>query len=164
MCNNNIKLLKTACLWGSIIPAIVYVIWMCSVICLLSAKFPESFAALVSKNMEVSELINLLAVACNWGFVRTLLLAISATAIATSIFGVSLCLKDDFYTFFSKILDRKASVVASCLCMVVPGCFVAIFIPNAFIHVLSFAGMLLVVIAIFIPILLLGKVRQSFKL
>jgi tyrosine-specific transport protein len=159
ICNNDIKLLKIACLWGSIIPAVVYVIWTCSVICLLNAKFPESF----NKNVEVSELINLLSVACNWGFVKTLLLAISATAIATSIFGVGLCLKDDFHTFFSKILDRKASIGVSCLCTVIPGCFIAIFVPNAFIHVLSFAGMLLVVIAIFIPMFLLGKVQQSFK-
>jgi tyrosine-specific transport protein len=113
--------------------------------------------------MEVGELINLLSVACNGGFVKTLLLAISATTIAISIFGVSLCLKDDFYTFFSKIMDRKASIAASCLCTVIPGCFIAIFVPNAFIYVLSFAGMLLVVIAIFIPIFLLGKVRQDFK-
>ncbi|MDR0693206.1 MAG: hypothetical protein LBF49_01370 [Puniceicoccales bacterium] len=123
ICNNDVKLLKTACLWGSIIPAIVYVIWTCSVICLISTKFPESFTALVSKNMEVSGLVNLLSVARHWTFMKTLLLAISATAIATSIFGVGLCLKDDFHAFFSKILDGKASAGVSCLCAVIPGLY-----------------------------------------
>ncbi|MDR3273894.1 MAG: hypothetical protein LBS87_00975, partial [Puniceicoccales bacterium] len=107
MCNNDIKLIKTACLWGSIIPATVYIIWTGSVICLLSAKFPDSLATLMSGGIEVSELVTMLTMTCNWKFVKTLLLAVSLTAITTSIFGVGLCLKDDFNTFFKKSLGMR---------------------------------------------------------
>ena len=46
---------------------------------------------------------------------------------------------------------------------VIPSYFIAIKVPNAFISVLGFAGMILAVIAILLPLFLLYKVSISGK-
>jgi tyrosine-specific transport protein len=45
--------------------------------------------------------------------------------------------------------------------MIIPSTLVAIFIPNAFIRVLNFAGIILAIIAIILPIFLYRKMQKT---
>ena len=58
-----------------------------------------------------------------------------------------------------KLFSLTARNILAPICTVLPAYLVAILIPNAFIAVLGFAGMILVVIAILLPIHLLSKAR-----
>ncbi|WP_082320343.1 aromatic amino acid transport family protein [Rickettsia sibirica] len=94
-----------------------------------------------------------------WPFVQLLVWIISTLAIVTSILGVGVGLCDSLKTMFMNPIpnvvmrNMTASIVT-----ILPVYIVAV-VPNAFIIILGFAGMILVIIAILLPVYLLYKVK-----
>ncbi|MDR1907819.1 MAG: hypothetical protein LBQ43_03055 [Holosporales bacterium] len=162
-CNNDKKMIKTACLWGSFLPAAVYIAWIVGVMTMIHNSQPELFAQMTTQGIGISELIHALCSVSNATIVKSAVFIISVLAIGTSIIGVGLALVDDLdlaIESFDKRLDNvwKKRALSAGLA-VVPAVFVAVLVPNAFVKVLSFAGMILAVIAIFLPTFLLCKIK-----
>lgn len=65
-CNKNAKMLKTAFLVGSLIPAIVYIIWTSSVLAVIHHENPEFYQQMVISNVEVGELVKELSSIAKW--------------------------------------------------------------------------------------------------
>jgi tyrosine-specific transport protein len=165
-CNNDPKLIKIACFWGSFIPAFLYIAWVVGVITLIFNTHPDLFLRMVSNGIDVNELINALSSVSSANVVKCTVFIISVLAIVTSVIGVGLALVDDLglalESFNATVTTRIARWTASAI-SVIPAVLVAIFIPGAFIKVLSFAGMILAVIAIFLPTFLFFKLKESIK-
>ncbi|AFB31592.1 putative permease [Rickettsia rhipicephali str. Ect] len=50
-------MLKTAFLFGSLIPAIVYIIWTCSILIVAHHNNPTFYQQMITSNIEVGDLI-----------------------------------------------------------------------------------------------------------
>lgn len=159
-CNKNARTLKLAFLFGTLIPAIVYIIWTCSVLTVIHHENPVFYQQMVVGKVEVGELVKELSSIAKWQSVQLLVWIISTLAIATSVIGVGVGLCDSLKVSFSnlKCNSRIRDIIAAST-TILPAYIVTILIPNAFITVLGFAGMILVIIAILLPAYLLYKAK-----
>ncbi len=159
-CQKDSRLLKTVFFWGSLIPAFVYIIWTFSVLSVVYNENPSFYQQMVSGNINVGDLVQALSSIAKLKFVQLLIWWITLLAIITSILGVGVGLCDALKDMLkSKIKNNSIRNVIAAIVTILPAYLVAILIPNAFISVLAFAGMILVVIAILLPIYLFNKGR-----
>lgn len=161
-CHKNTKMLKQAFFWGSLIPAIVYILWTSSVLSITHHDNPLFYSKLMMGKVEVGELIQELSAIAEWPTIQTLVWWTSLLAILTSVLGVSVGLFDAIRGIISSSIPNKAldNIIAAVL-TVLPAYLVVILVPNAFISVLGFAGMILAFIAILLPTYLLGKASMT---
>lgn len=155
-CNKDPHLLKKVFFWGSLIPAIVYIIWTISILGVIYQNNSEFYRKMMGSDIEVGVLIQVLGDISNNSFVHVLVWWLSSLAIFTSVVGVGLALCESI-TDMLPIKNRALSVVTT----VSPAYVVAILVPNAFLAVLGFAGMILVVIAILLPVYLLTRLKNK---
>lgn len=158
-CNKDKVMLKKAFFWGSIIPAIIYMIWTSSILAVIYDKNPLFYEKMSNSPIEVGDLIEELSVISKWTFVKMLVWWISLLTIITSVVGVGAGLKESLQEIVEKNFSLKCKTnLLSAFLAIFPGFIVAALVPNAFIKVLGFAGMILVIIAILLPIYLLTKI------
>lgn len=153
-CKQDTKMLKNVFFWGSLIPAIVYIVWTCSVLSVIFHDSPEFYIQMMNGKIEIGDLITKLSHIAKWPAIQILVWWISLLAIITSLLGVGLGLFESIKTTFK---NKTLSAIIT----IIPPYIIAIIIPNAFITVLGFAGLILSIIAILIPIYLLGKVKDK---
>ncbi|MDR1488224.1 MAG: hypothetical protein LBI26_00545 [Holosporales bacterium] len=178
--NNDRELIKRACLWGGIIPVIVYSLWVVCVLTIIFNSDQASFQKMLINPINVSELINILSRISNIQFLQQAVWIVSFLAILTSIIGVGLALdeilKKDLnllnvkksssllnFLKLRNISDRQKSCI-SLFIMIIPSAIVAIFVPNAFIRILNFAGIILAILAIILPIFLFKRMKKSLPI
>ena len=159
-CNKNAEQLKRAFFWGSLIPCLIYILWTCSILSVVHNKSPEFYHEMVQGSAGVGRLIEVLSDVANWQSVQLLVWFISLLAILTSIIGVGIGLSESLKksiatTIRNSFLCRLVSSIAT----IVPSYLAVLYIPNAFISILGFAGMILSVIAIILPIYLFWKIK-----
>lgn len=158
-CNLNPKTLKHALLWGSFIPMVVYIIWNTSSLAVVYNDNPQFYNQIVKGEVEVGDLIKELSDIAKWQSMQLLVWWVTIFAIITSLLGVGIGLCDSVKEMLPmKEEGFKRSLLAS-LVVILPAYFVAILVPNAFINVLGFAGMILAIIAIILPIYLFYKAK-----
>ena len=162
--DNDRKLIKRACLYGSLIPAIVYISWVACVISVISSNDINFFEKMIKNNVELSELISCLTNISNCAYIKTVSWIISILALFTSIIGVCVAVFDEWKNVIDRKLKQKFSTLCSAIITIVPGMFVVVLIPNAFIKVLNISGMILSIIAIFLPTFLYLKMAKQKKL
>ena len=158
-CNKNSIMLKRTFLWGSLIPVIVYIIWTSSVLSAVYQNSPSFYLQMVNGEIEVGDLISALSHISNNSLVQMLVWWLSILAIVTSVLGVGLALCDSVKEMLPSKLNHHLRNVLAAVITVSPAYLVTILIPNAFLAALGFAGMILVVIAILLPIYLLSKIK-----
>ena len=188
-CQKDADMLKRAFFWGSLIPAVIYMAWTTSILGVIYNNSPLFYQKMIESPVEVGELIEELSIIANWSLVRSLIWWITILTIVTSLVGVGKGLKDSVHDIVLRILKSKFAKIEnvadlnqnptlmksyfgtrvtdliskdifSSFITILPSFIVAVLIPNAFINVLGFAGMILVVIAIIMPIYLLSKISK----
>lgn len=159
-CHKDAKMLKKTFFWGSVIPAIVYILWTCSILSVLYHHNPAFYAQMADGKAEVGELIEALSNVAQWHSVQILVWWISLLAIATSVLGVGVGLCDSLKKMMQdRIPQANLSNILASLLTILPAYLAVIWIPNAFIAVLGFAGMILAVIAIILPTWLFWQIK-----
>jgi len=157
-CNKNSAMLKKVFLYGSAIPTIVYILWTCAVLGALHNGNAGFYEQMIHGNIDVGTLIQELSRITHWQSIQSLIWWVSLLAIITSILGVGLGLCDSLkQTIKTRIKNDQLSSLTAATLTIAPGYLVAVFIPNTFIAVLGFAGMILAIIAILLPMYLLYK-------
>ena len=160
-CNKNAKMLKQAFFWGSLIPAVVYILWTCTILSVVYHDNPAYYHLMVEGNAEVGELIQVLSKVSEWQSVQLLVWGISSLAIATSVIGVGVGLFESFNrTMTLAVPNVTIRRVLAAISTMGPAYLAVIYIPNAFITILGFAGMILAVIAILLPTYLFWKINK----
>jgi tyrosine-specific transport protein len=159
-CNKNGKILKKAFFIGSLIPFILYIIWTSSILSVVYNENYEFYHSMELGKVEVGDLIKELSKASKWPLIQILIWWISLLAIVTSVIGVGVGLKDSIKKTVTKYNNSSMmhNILAS-IVTILPAYLVAVIIPNAFIKMLGFAGMILVIIAILLPIYLFYKAK-----
>jgi tyrosine-specific transport protein len=154
-CNG--KTLKIVFFWGSLLPAIVYIIWSATVIGTIHSNNSEFYKEMVSGGVSVSDLVSQLSLISKNSLIQELIMWLSFLAIVTSAIGVGLGLVGSIQEV-TKVSNR----ILPPLLVVLPPLLIVWVIPNAFLKILGFAGMILSLIAIIIPIYLLTYVKKDF--
>lgn len=161
-CKMDPKMLKRAFFWGSLIPALVYIIWTCSILSVVHQANPQFYEKMASGKAEIGELIQVLSGIARWQSVQLLVWAVSLLAIATSVIGVGIGLADSLKGMMArKIPNLKVRTLFASIITILPAYLVVMLVPNAFITVLGFAGMILALIAILMPVYLFWKMKTN---
>ncbi len=163
----NVLILKRVFFWGSLIPAVVYIIWTSSVIATVHNHSEAFYQRMIIGSVDVSELITQLSLLADNHLVQKLIMWLSFLAITTSAIGVGLGLISSITNALNesniqhRIIERQLKFLSPAIA-VLPPYFTVILIPNAFISILGFAGMILSLIAIILPIYLLTLIKKDF--
>ena len=153
-------MVKNACLWGSLIPAIVYIIWTTTILIVISNVDENFFRMMIAgKATNVGELIAVLSRTTSIKSIQSVIWISSFLAILTSILGVGLALLEIFQKDLS--LAKKYSVP---IIIFIPA-LISLFVPDAFIRILNISGIILAIIAIVSPAFIWLKMhnRGIFK-
>lgn len=149
--NKDRKKIAMAFLIGILIPAIVYIVWNSCVFENILARDVHFFQKLQNHQVSVGELIKFLCQSSENTYMETFFKILSLFAIITSAIGIGLGLKKSIEETLTSSKYMASAVVCAipvALCMAV---------PNAFINILSFGGMIATVFVIFVPYYLLKK-------
>ncbi len=156
-CNKDALLLKRAVFWGSLIPAGIYIIWTLSTIGILYHNAPEKYYLLTLGKLDIGEFVKALTETTAWPLVQTLASVISMIAILKSSIGVGLALCEFWQEKISKgrFLQSFKIKGGALGLTIMPPLIISLFVSELFLKALSFAGMVLAVIAIFLPLWLI---------
>ncbi|MCX7342641.1 MAG: amino acid permease [Proteobacteria bacterium] len=152
-------MLKKAFFWGSLIPAIVYVVWTGAIFSLIYGHNPEFFAKMTMQDIEVGEMVQELSRISQSQIISYLTWGISFVAISKSMICVSLGLIDALKTKHKILSNHPVAVIA----VLVPTLAMALSVPNAFIKALGFAGMVIAFMAILLPLYLLRCSNKTWN-
>jgi tyrosine-specific transport protein len=161
-CDRDKEVLGRVFFWGSLIPAIVYMIWSSIILCAIYDCDPDFYALMVEGKVDVGELIKALSLISGLKAIRVMVWVISFLTMATSILGVGRGLCDSIESYI-KTKSKHSKWISIIIAVGLPTA-IAIFIPGAFIAILGFAGMILSVLAILLPIyiLVVGKFKNVY--
>ena len=140
---------RRALIAGSILPFIIYIIWQTTVIGVLSSSTIIAFAG---DSNGVNEMMNTLSDASLTPSLGYLITAFAALALTTSFLGVSLGLFDYLTDVYHRPHNLKGTLLLPLLA--------ALYLPGSFIIALGYAAIALVVVAVFIPVATVWKVRK----
>ena len=147
---------RYALIGGSALPFSIYVIWMTVVLGVLSAT---AVIAMASSPDSVTLLMDAIGSHADNNRFDYLIGAFAAFALGTSFLGVALGLFDylaDVFGRSSRLWGRIETII---LTLLIP-LLAAIFMPGSFVSALGYAAVALVVLAVFIPVALVWKVRK----
>jgi len=149
----NIHSLRKVMIIGASMPLVIYLFWqivsqgVISQQNLYDSQGLDGFIASLSSLLQSSAIANTLTIFAN-------------LALATSFLGVSLGLFD----FFSDVLNKSDSHkdrLMTALVTFTPPLGFALFYPQGFIMALGYAAIALVILAIFLPVLMVWKQRRK---
>ena len=157
-CGNNVKMLKNAFFYSSIIPMIIYISWTFVVLSVIYNNDINFYNIIINGKVDAGILIDKLSKILSFNNLNFIIWLISILAIFTSIIGVGLSLKDSYNNVLKRKNVKNSSLI-SILITYIPPYMITVFIPDAFIKILGYAGMILVMIAVLLPIYLYFKVN-----
>lgn len=162
-CNRDKIKLKRAFFWGSLLTAVIYLFWTCSILGVLYNHNPEIYKKMVTGGIDVAELMAALSNIISWSNLRLLFWVIVSLAVITSFIGVGIGLSTALESIISwpKNTPNRLKYLISTAVAVTPAYFIATNFQDIFISALSFAGMVLAVIALILPLYLLMKSNKQ---
>ncbi|MGL6171569.1 MAG: aromatic amino acid transport family protein [Vibrio sp.] len=145
--------LRKAILLGSAIPLVIYIFWQIVTLGVVSQST-------LLDNMGLTALIGVLATTVNQSHLGNLIGVFADLALLTSFLGVSLGL----FEFLGDSLRSKQGKINRPLTSIItflPPLVFALFYPQGFIMALGYAAIALAILAIFLPLAMVIKVRQQ---
>ncbi|SIO09744.1 amino acid permease [Halodesulfovibrio marinisediminis] len=138
---------------GSTIPGLCYAAWL---MLSLGSATPEQLTSMAN----VDALVTLISGNATW--LSSILSFFAMLALVTSFFGVSLGLFDLVAETFKRGNDKTSRAGTSAL-VFLPPLAASVLAPDGFIAALSHAGAALAIIAIFLPCIMVLKLRSAGK-
>lgn len=157
--NGDIKLLRKAFIYGSLLPLVVYLIWQLSI---LGSIEPQTFFAIIKETKGLEAVILAVNGVSESKWINIPLNIFFSAAILTSFLGVALALFDYVKDLSKKKTFGKNSVILYLITFIPPLLF-ALYCPKGFIIALGYAAISVVITSLFIPVLMYIKVKQERK-
>ncbi|MCG9650791.1 aromatic amino acid transporter [Vibrio brasiliensis] len=145
--------LRKAILIGSAIPLIIYVFWQIVTLGVVNQST-------LLENQGLSSLISTLATTVHRSSLGQTIGIFADLALLTSFLGVSLGLFEFLGDKINKGQNSRSRVIVGLVTFVPPMGF-ALFYPQGFIAALGYAAIALVVLAIFLPIMMVKQARRQ---
>ncbi|MDC0610219.1 aromatic amino acid transporter [Vibrio sp.] len=150
--DGNTKALRKAIIFGSAIPLIIYIFWQLVTLGVVSQNELQG-------NSELGALIAQLALTVHHSNLSQVIGVFADLALLTSFLGVSLGLFEFLGDTMRKKHEKVNRPVASLITFLPPLLF-ALYYPQGFIMALGYAAISLAVLAIFLPLMMVVKVRR----
>ncbi|WP_422135199.1 aromatic amino acid transport family protein [Endozoicomonas sp. ALD040] len=148
---------RMALVLGSIVPLLVYSLWQFATNGTLSSSLINN---LQGSPDAVDQLINSIGEASHYSGFNHLISAFTACALGTSFLGVAIGLFD----YLAEVSKRPDTIIGRiqtvCLTLGLP-LLVAVFFPGGFVTTLGYAAVALVILAVFLPVMLVWEVRKE---
>lgn len=135
---------------------IIYISWTFVVLSVIYNNDINFYNIIINGKVDVGNLIDKLSNILSLSHLNLIIWMISILVIFTSIIGVGLSLKDSYNNVLKRKNVKNSSLI-SILITYIPPYMITVFIPDAFIKILGYAGMILVMIAVLLPIYLYFK-------
>jgi len=159
-CELDKKTLHKALIWGSFIPLVVYVLWNSICLAAVYNHKPNFYYQMENGIIDVGELVHILGELIKWQSMQILVWLLTTFAIVTSVLGVGISLCDSIREILARrVKNNLWCKLLSVIITVLPAYIMAVAVPGAFIKILGFAGMILAVIAIVLPVYLLLRLK-----
>lgn len=143
--------LRKAIVIGSAIPLVIYILWQLVTLGVVSQ-------ADLIENQGLAALITTLSATVQQNGIGNTISLFADLALLTSFLGVSLGLFEFLGDSLSK--QRKSRVITGLITFTPPMGF-ALFYPQGFIMALGYAAIALAILAIFLPVMMIRKVRST---
>ncbi|EGU30274.1 aromatic amino acid transport family protein [Vibrio scophthalmi] len=143
--------LKKAIVIGSAIPLVIYIFWQLVTLGVVSQS------ELVD-NQGLAALISTLSATVQQNNIANIIGLFADLALLTSFLGVSLGLFEFLGDSINK--QKNSRVLTGLVTFTPPMCF-ALFYPQGFIMALGYAAIALAILAIFLPVVMIHKVRRT---
>lgn len=162
---SNTKVLIRVVTIGSIIPLVLYLIWIIGVVGLIPHDGSHSILAILKKGNQanVGDMLNLVKQNTRHNDIfYTVISWFSSISITTSFLGISLSL----YHFLIDGLHLRRytitlrTLIATTLTFILPF-FIVYFLPNIFIRGLSYVGLCCSILLIIMPVIMIKKLKQQ---
>lgn len=158
------KAIRKSIFWGSLIPVGVYGLWIFVTLSIIHQSDPTAYSQMANNGNDVGAFIAEISRVTQWPGLHSLSWAVSILAIITSAIGVGLGIKS-FWKEKIATSPKAAKVLGSprfgslMIGLTVVGIpyVISLFLKDAFMQSLAFAGMILVTLALLIPLYLLFK-------
>lgn len=152
---DDMKVIKRVFFIGTLIPAIVYILWIYAVLARIYVFDQVLYSKILNGGVDVGMLVQSLCNSVNFKFEVIALKLLSLFAILTSAAGTGIGL-------ISSIKETKFGQNKMLMPLMTIGIptAVTLLIPNAFIRILSFGGMIATTFVIFLPVYLSSKISK----
>ena len=161
---NDQKALRRVVIIGSLIPLVLYVLWVLAIIGNIPPHGANSFDVLYAKGADanVGDLLTLLSANTPSSIIVGAINFVATISVTTSFLGTSISL----YHFVQDVFGHKKeslamnTVIPSILTFLLP-LLIVILYPNIFITALSYAGVGATILFVLIPILMMKRLIKS---
>ncbi len=162
--NNDVAILRKVILIGSLIPLVCYILWVGAIFGGIPFEGEHGILSFVGTDHSTLALTQALIFHLKSSWITTLTRIFTSVCVATSFLGVSLCVVDFFADGFKLEKTGKGKVFLH-LVTFIPPLIIALFYPGAFIVGLSYAGICLAILIIFLPALMVwvGRYHKNIK-
>ncbi|MCH9613433.1 MAG: Tyrosine-specific transport protein [Chlamydiia bacterium] len=161
--SGDLKKLKKALIWGSVIPLIIYLVWVFLIMGILPPEGEFSLAKIGMRAHPVSGITKALNTLIQVPYLGIIVGFFSFFALVTSFFGVALSLFD----FLADGLRLKKQfwnrILLMCLMFIPPLAF-ALYYPKGFVLALGYAGVFVAILYGILPAIMVLKGRYIEKL
>lgn len=161
--SGDLKKLKKALIWGSIIPLVFYLVWVFLIMGILPPKGEFSLAAIGMRAHPVAGITKALNTLTKVPYLGIIVGFFSFFALVTSFFGVALSLFD-FLADGLKIKKQFWGRIFLMLLMFIPPLAFALYYPKGFVLALGYAGVFVAILYGILPAIMVLKGRYIEKL
>jgi tyrosine-specific transport protein len=155
------KRLRLVLLWGSLLPLIIYLLWLASLLGTLPLEGVNSFTTLVQAKGSVGELMLALDYYMQVPWLTVALNGFAHVALITSFLGVSLSLFDFLRDRQHADIPHRAKTAVYTF---TPPLLIALFYPKGFVQLLGYASIFVAIILIILPALMAYRLRRMTTL
>jgi amino acid permease len=152
--NKDVEKTKKSFLVGISIVAVVYISWIYVILCSIHSCEPAFYDQILEGKANSGDLINAICRISGSNMTHILLKAVSLLAIVTSALGIALGLGMSLHEIFRRNVMFLTVLIPMAITLIV---------PNAFMNILSFGGMIATIFVVFMPIYLHSLVHKEQK-
>lgn len=161
---NDVKLLKKVILIGSLIPFIIYALWIFVIQGMIPKDGDSGLITMIHASQPNSMMMSTISHIVNTTWIASVAKLFISICAVTSFLGVSICLVDFIADGFSINKTSKSGLLVYALTFLPPWIIVLVY-PSIFIKALEYGGILCLILLIIIPLVMLyvGRYKKGLQ-
>jgi len=148
--NGDVKKLKKAIIFGSLVPLICYIAWDIVIMGVIPLDGDHGLIAILKSPNSTSDLLNALTSTANENSVTIFAKIFTSICVLTSFLGVALCMVD-FLADGLHLEKSGPSNIFLHLLGLLPPLVLVLFFPGVFVKALEYAGIYCVILLVLLP-------------